>query len=201
MNLVRTDIRVDPERLLGDWRRKEACCDQRWVGITHNEAGQKYENYCFPGAMAHGLRFQGTKKLTLEQEREISNSAGAQYDHLFTERNLHCFGYVNNVLDFFVNARRGSWWTLDPGFSYKAHRDKPYDSFRAHIALTTNSYCYMAWDDGECHHIPVDGYVYLARTDVKHSAWNLGDCSRTHIMLKLPLTEWEYYADYPEHTI
>lgn len=204
MNVVRTNIHVDTALLWEEYQKVMLDHEERIVGIDigDKESTEKYYKYCFPGSYSHGMRFQGTKTLTLEEERELSNTERAtKYDHLFTERNERCVGYINKVLDFLTDAWRGCWWTMEPGFSYKPHRDRPHTAFRAHIALMTNPYCQMAYDDGECHHIPADGRLYLARTDIRHTAWNMGDTPRTHVMLKLPITAWDRYEAYTEYRI
>lgn len=201
MNLVKTQIKVDPGKLLDIYRQLKTEHDE--YRISHDLNPERFKNYCFSGGWAHGMRFQGTKDLSRDEERKnFSNSKeGSEIDEQFTHRNEKCIGYLNDLLDVFVDARRGSFWTLDPGFSYKSHTDRPYDAFRMHIALSTNSYCYMAYENGEIYHIPVDGHVWLAKTDVKHSAWNMGDTARTHVMLKLPVTSWDYYANHHGYTI
>lgn len=204
MNVVRTNIKVDTKRLLDDYQEVLKSHEERFIGIDAGATSGTEPNYsyCFPGSWSHGMRFQSTKELTLEQERMISNTERAtKYDSLFTERNERCIGYINEVLDFLKEAWRGSWWTMDPGFCYKPHRDRPHTACRAHIALTTNPFCHMAYDDGTCYQIKNDGYIYLARTDIKHTAWNMGETTRTHIMLKLPLESWNHYAEHPEYAI
>jgi len=210
MNIVRTNIKVDIDTLYREYQIMLESHTERYLGIdTEVPSGVDIddtiskEKYCFRGSWAHGTRFHSTRELTQEEERAVSSNSeeGAKIDHLFTRRNEKCVGYLNDVLDFLSDAWRGSWWTLDPGFCYKPHSDSPYDSMRCHIALTTNPFCHMAYDDGECHHIPADGHIYLSRTDIKHTAWNMGESSRTHIMMKMPLQSWNRYANHSLYSI
>lgn len=120
---------------------------------------------------------------------------------MYTQRSKHCIGYVNDILDFFSEAWRSGFWSLTPGYGFKPHIDNPKTIASAHVALTTNPFCHMAYETGEVYHIPVDGYVYLARTDIDHVAWNHGKTIRTQLRLNISLDMWDTYMGYPEQTI
>jgi len=201
MNVIRTNIKIDAGKLLEIYQHLQTKYEER---VIDSDIAQDMNdpNYCFPGGQVHGMRFQGTKTLTSDTENIPSNSKeGSSLNHLFTERNEKCIGYLNDVLDFFVDGLRGSFWTMDPGFCYKPHIDRPENIFRIHIALTTNPFCHMTYENGESYHIPVDGYAWLTRVAMRHTAWNMGDTPRTHIPIRFPMSAWDRYASHPEYTI
>jgi len=201
MHVIRTNIKVDLDKLLGIYLQLKTKHEER---IIDSEIDQKrYQYTCFPGGRAYGMRFQGTAAFSKQDEERIISDGKTvtEMDHLFTERNEKCVSYLNDILDFFVGARRGSFLTLGSGFRYKPHVDRPRDVYRLHVVLTTNPYSYMAYENGELYHIPNDGHVWMTRINVKHSAWNMGDTPRTHFMVKMPEDTWNHYANHSEHTI
>lgn len=70
--------------------------------------------------------------------------------------------------------------TCWPGQSYERHKDL----FRViHIPVYTNDKCYMIFGTN-IRHLPI-GKAYLTNTLIEHSACNLGNTPRTHILVSV----------------
>jgi aspartyl/asparaginyl beta-hydroxylase (cupin superfamily) len=65
---------------------------------------------------------------------------------------------------------------------FDMHRDS---APRAHIALTTNPDCFLASGDGQAHHVPADGNLYVFDTTLPHTAFNASREDRMHITISL----------------
>lgn len=166
--------------------------------------GESYElEKTVNSARAFGTRLQGHSLKAKEylQEEHHSREDVSRHPELFSKRNQYCIGYINNVLDFFPDSWKAIFWTLGSGYGHVVHKDPPKNSFTAHIALETNPWCNISYGDTDIYRIPADGHVYLMETHVHHTAWNHGDTSRTHLILRLPKESWDKYATHERVTI
>ncbi|MBC6415597.1 MAG: aspartyl/asparaginyl beta-hydroxylase domain-containing protein [Bdellovibrionales bacterium] len=106
----------------------------------------------------------------------------------FKNKSKICYGYLEEILKQFPRAFRASIIGLYPGFQYLPHKDAPEDSFRMHIAIQTNPQCQMKYGN-EYFHIPADGFIWMAKTDETHLAFNLGNEPRIHLTWQMPMTK------------
>lgn len=72
--------------------------------------------------------------------------------------------------------------SLAPGKAMTMHADT---SPRAHVALVTNPFCYLTTADGQMHHVPADGNVYVFDTRLEHTAFNASEQPRLQLAIAL----------------
>lgn len=75
---------------------------------------------------------------------------------------------------------------LRPGVAMAMHNDP---SPRAHVALVTNPHCFLTSGQGESHHVPADGKVYVFDTRLTHTAFNASREERLHLTIALADSE------------
>jgi hypothetical protein len=71
---------------------------------------------------------------------------------------------------------------LPPLTVFAMHRDS---APRAHVALDTNKDCFLTSGDGQAHHVPADGNVYVFDTTLPHTALNASGVERIHLTMSL----------------
>lgn len=127
-------------------------------------------------------------------ETPVYDGNNTQYDpktnqKLFLERDFSVFNpdFMDTVfydiyqrMPFRVGRMRLN--LLPPLTVFTMHRDS---APRAHIALTTNPDCFLNSGDGQAHHIPTDGNVYVFDTKLPHTAFNASREDRIHLTMAL----------------
>ena len=97
--------------------------------------------------------------------------------------------YIEEVINSFKGeTHRARVAIMEPGCLIKPHIDYNTDySVRYHIPLTTNKDCgFFVIKDGEkIHQQMKPGEVWFLNQGLRHSAWNKGKTSRSHIIISV----------------
>ena len=97
---------------------------------------------------------------------------------------------LGNVLESIGPIGEARLLKLSSAESYTAHAD-PDD--RYHLAITTNSYCYLQdLSNQKLYHIPADGYIWRMDTSQIHVATNFGGRDRIHLNIRVPLPAFKF---------
>jgi len=201
----RLDIKADIGKLY-DLAKKVHLVNYKYIPTFHFESTQesRIHLYGIRSGMLISSRMQGggyqgsTMTLSEEDEKlrirtESSLEAIKDYPDQYTTRTNICLGYVNDVIDFFPECWRTTFWTETPVYGYIPHTDNPSDSAAIHIPLYTNAFCYMGYETQQVYHLPADGHCYWVNTHIRHTAWNHGSELRTHLRINLPRACYDKY--------
>lgn len=108
---------------------------------------------------------------------------------------------VNTVLDIFNNTEtkkcvetitkytdtcRARYLTMLPSQTYRMHNDR---GWRLHIPIVTNEECYFFHKGEMPYHMVADGSCYIVSVDHQHTAMNLSEENRTHIVMGIDSPE------------
>ena len=114
---------------------------------------------------------------------------GHFYGKEFSERD------VNTILDIFngteteksiikinehTNTCRARYLTMTPTAAYRMHVDS---GWRLHIPIITNDNCFFFHKDEMPYYMEADGSCYIVSVDHMHTALNLSEENRTHIVM------------------
>ena len=78
-----------------------------------------------------------------------------------------------------MNFGRVRIMNMRPRAVYSFHKDT---EIRYHLALITNPNAWIIYRDKPPYHIPADGHLYSMDATKRHTAINLGDESRVHLV-------------------
>lgn len=71
---------------------------------------------------------------------------------------------------------------LPPNSIIGMHTDS---AAHAQLALVTNQDCFVAARNGEAHHLPADGILYVISTTLPHTAFNASEYERSHLSISI----------------
>jgi len=157
-------------------------------GITKTVSFAEYDNQiCVtqrPGAK-DPIR-DGYGILWSEKEKKFRAS-----ETEFTEINpLFKDTYIAEIIETLpINCGRVRIINLVPKYVYRFHKDM---EMRYHLALITNPNAWIIYRDKPPYHIPADGHLYSMDATKRHTAINLGNESRVHLVFN-EINE-EYWA-------
>ena len=128
---------------------------------------------------------QGVK----DREETYDNLVGHFFGKEFSESD------VNTVLDIFdntetkrcietisqyVNTYRARYLTMIPTQTYRMHIDA---GWRLHVPIISNDNCYFFHKGEMPYYMEADGSCYMVSVDYMHTAMNLSEEKRTHIVM------------------
>lgn len=123
------------------------------------------------------------------REETYDSLVGHFFDKDFSERD------VNTVLDIFDNTEtkrcvevinqytgtcRARYLTMIPTQTYRMHIDS---GWRLHIPIISNDNCYFFHKGEMPYYMEADGSCYIVSVDHMHTAMNLSEEKRTHIVM------------------
>lgn len=138
----------------------------RSISLTHRPNAEE------PVYDGNNTQFDPKTNARLFEERDFS---------IFNNEMKHTVFYeIYKSMPFKVGRMRLN--LLTPLTVFAMHRDS---APRAHIAIVTNPYCFLACGSGEGYHIPADGNVYVFDTTAPHTAYNASNIDRFHLTMSL----------------
>lgn len=99
-----------------------------------------------------------------------------------------CIGEIDRIISFLEEngfyPRRARVTVLKANSSSIIHSDAPPDVYmcRIHVPIITNSKC-IHWSEGQDHHMPADGSIYMLPVNVVHQIRNDSDEDRYHLIM------------------
>lgn len=123
------------------------------------------------------------------REETYDSLVGHFYGKEFSESD------VNTILDIFSNTEteksitkineyantcRARYLTMLPTAAYRMHIDS---GWRLHIPIITNDNCFFFHKDEMPYYMEADGSCYIVSVDHMHTALNLSEENRTHIVM------------------
>lgn len=146
---------------------------------------EEHEPYMIDKGSSFRFPIQGLPNNTETYDDLVGHFFGKDY----SESN------VNTVLDIFNNTEtkkcvetitkytdtcRARYLTMLPSQTYRMHNDR---GWRLHIPIVTNEECYFFHKGEMPYHMVADGSCYIVSVDHQHTAMNLGQEKRTHIVM------------------
>jgi hypothetical protein len=181
-------------------RKTEPLCDPDELAGAYDEVVRRL-------ALREAARERGSKIVALS----LTSRPGAgeplydgntpQFDpethrRVFHERDFTQFNseFAGTIFEDIYNklgfrAGRMRLQLLPPLTVFPMHRDS---APRAHMAVRTDSRCFLTSGKGESHHVPADGRLYVFNTRDEHTAYNAGDLHRVHLTVALADEEGDY---------
>lgn len=163
--LYKLNLKFDIEKLISDFRNHE------------DQLINKGSSFRFP--------IQGLS----DREETYDNLVGHFFDKEYAESD------VNSVLDIFSNTEtensvntvskyaktcRARYLTMISTQAYRMHIDS---GWRLHIPIITNENCYFFHKGEMPYYMEADGSCYIVSVDHMHTAMNLSEERRTHIVM------------------
>lgn len=171
MDIRKTDIKIDLDRLLTDYKKilqfnpYEIHSNQ--ISFTHRP-DCIYERYDGIGSL---WSFEDNDWHT--NEREFTEFNDKLKDTYFYE--------LYQSLPYDIARMR--LMNMAQRKCLKMHHD---ETNRLHIALITNPYSYlMFYENNDMYQIPVDGHLYEMEATKVHTAFNSGFSDRIHLVMSL----------------
>lgn len=173
--IAKIDIDVDINALVADCTRitedfKNSSHDTHdltkpySITLTHNPGLDESKGNLINYSEIHNLKYFDRNNQAMLQDRYINTSLGA----------------LVKALPFPFSIMRIS--VLPPSTIISMHTD---NAAHAQIALVTNEDCFVAARNGEAHHIPTDGSLYVISTTLPHTAFNASDKERSHLSISI----------------
>lgn len=199
-----TNIKFNINELLDIYNNVFSKYERLYQQYTRDSLDPVYRGIAFQGptdsdhttAVQQGslyIDYATNKKYTFDKE-----SLGKHLEYQRTLNVRHhelCVGEFARILDYLEDqgwhTHRGRIMELGPGVQKNWHVDS-YEGLwgnnvRFHVPLTTNSKCYLQWQDKDLYNFnpKADGTAYWVNTDIVHQYLNLGDTWRAHVVVDL----------------
>ena len=123
-----------------------------------------------------------------DREETYDKPSGSLFHKEFSGRDVTVLDIFNgtetercmNTICEYTNAFRARYLTMKTTQTYRMHTDT---GWRLHIPIVTNEDCYFFHKGEMPYHMEADGSCYLVSVDHPHTAMNLSEQSRTHIVM------------------
>ncbi len=127
--------------------------------------------------------------LTIDKKLDLNVPSGKFFNDPWLVKDEFKNTPLGHVLESIPNCGQARLLCLKSGESYTAHTD-PDD--RVHLAIISNEFSFLVdIDNGNLHHLPVDGQLWLMDTSRIHVAANWGGWDRIHLNVRVLLPAFD----------